>query len=164
MVKNLDAGLDNFARVIQRKTGIDLNSVPGAGAAGGLGGGFVAFLGAKLESGIELVLQSQDFDKKLLNADLVFTGEGRIDAQTVFGKVVAGIARRARRVRVPVVALAGSVSDLAAVNQAGVTAAFAIQPGPNTLQEAMNPKNAYENIRRTAEQICRLYAINNPLK
>lgn len=164
MVKNLDAGLKNFAQVIQRKTGIDLNSLPGAGAAGGLGGGLFAFLGAKLESGIEMVLQSQDFDKKLFNADLVFSGEGRIDAQTVFGKVVAGIARRAKQVRVPVVALAGSVSDLAALNQEGVTAAFAIQPGPSTLQEAMNPVNAYENIRRTAEQICRLYAINNPLK
>ncbi len=110
MVKRLDEGLAHYASVIKRQLGVDVDDVPGAGAAGGLGAGLMAFLGAEMRSGVEVIMDAVWFDHKLTDVDLVLTGEGNIDAQTVFGKVVAGVARRSRAKGVPVIAIGGGVT------------------------------------------------------
>ena len=124
MVQELDAALANYARVVARDVGKDVSEQPGAGAAGGLGAGLMAFAGATLQSGIDMVCEVLDFDTKLQDADLVFTGEGRADRSTIFNKAPAGVARLARARGVPTVLLAGSLGpgfeelydhDLAAV-------------------------------------------------
>ncbi|MFH1736351.1 MAG: glycerate kinase [Actinomycetota bacterium] len=109
MVKVLDVGLEHYAKVIKKKLGIEVNNVPGAGAAGGLGAGLMAFLGAEMKSGVDVVMDTVNFDYKLTQVDLVVTGEGQIDKQTLFGKAVAGVAERAKAKGVPVIAIAGSV-------------------------------------------------------
>lgn len=109
MVKMLDAGLEHYAKVIKKKLGIEVNNVPGAGAAGGLGAGLMAFLGAEMKSGVDVIMDTVNFDYKLTQVDLVVTGEGQIDKQTLFGKTVAGVAERAKAKGVPVIAIAGSV-------------------------------------------------------
>lgn len=109
MVKVLDAGLEHYAKVIKKKLGIEVNNVPGAGAAGGLGAGLIAFLGAEMKSGVDVIMDTVNFDYKLTQVDLVVTGEGQIDKQTLFGKAVAGVAERAKAKGVPVIAIAGSV-------------------------------------------------------
>lgn len=110
-VAALDEGLRSVAAVWRTQLGADVEALPGAGAAGGFGGGAVAMLGAKLRRGIELVLEAVGFDDKLRGCDLVLTGEGRLDGQTLRGKTIAGVAAAAQRHRVPVVALVGSVGE-----------------------------------------------------
>lgn len=110
MVKRLDDGLAHYAAVIKQRLGADVKNTPGAGAAGGLGAGLMAFLGAEMQLGVEVIMDAIHFDYKLNNVDLVLTGEGRIDGQTVFGKVVAGVAGRAKAKDVPVIAIAGEVT------------------------------------------------------
>jgi glycerate kinase len=110
-VERLDEGLANLARVIQADLGLDIADMPGAGAAGGLGGGLHAFLGAELKSGIDLVMDVVGLEKSLVGADLVLTAEGQIDAQTRFDKAPAGVARLARRAGIPCIALAGSIGQ-----------------------------------------------------
>ncbi len=110
MIKRLDEGLAHYAAIIKKKLGIDIIDTPGAGAAGGLGAGLMAFLQAEMRSGVEVIMDAVWFDYKLNGVDLVLTGEGQIDAQTVFGKVVAGVARRAKAKGVPVIAIGGSVT------------------------------------------------------
>ncbi|MDR1789273.1 MAG: glycerate kinase, partial [Opitutaceae bacterium] len=156
IVRQLDAGLKNFARVIRRQLGRDISKLPGAGAAGGLGGGLSAFLNARLTPGIELVLNTLRFDKLLRGADLVITGEGRMDAQTAMGKAPAGIAAAAKKHGVPVIAIAGAAEDFPALNKAGIDAIFPLPPRPMTLAEAMTPNAAAANIQRLATQICSL--------
>jgi glycerate kinase len=122
MLERLDAGLAHLAEVIQRDIGIDVLGLPGGGAAGGLGAGLVAFLGAKLRPGVEIVMDAVGFAEKLLGAALVITGEGKIDAQTARGKVVAGVARAAKAAGVPAVALVGAIGEGAeAVLKLGLT-------------------------------------------
>jgi len=112
MVTELDAALHHFAEIIRRDLGIDVERLPGAGAAGGLGAGLVAFTGARLQPGAELVMAALHLDQRLAGASLVITGEGRIDAQTArFGKGPAGVARHAKNAGIPVVAIGGSVAD-----------------------------------------------------
>jgi glycerate 2-kinase len=111
MVKKLDANLLYFAKLIKKSIGFDVRKMRGAGAAGGLGAGLVAFTGAKLQSGVDIVIQATDFNTKLKNADLVITGEGRVDFQTAFGKTPAGVAKSAKKLGVPVLAIGGSLSD-----------------------------------------------------
>ena len=112
MVAELDAALHHFAEIIRRDLGIDVERLPGAGAAGGLGAGLVAFTGARLQPGAELVMAALHLDQRLAGASLVITGEGRIDAQTArFGKGPAGVARHAKNAGIPVVAIGGSVAD-----------------------------------------------------
>jgi glycerate kinase len=108
----LEAGLARLAALVERATGIDIRTIPGSGAAGGLGGGLIAFCGASFTSGIDLVLDLTRFDEALTGADLVITGEGRLDAQSSSGKAVAGVVRRAERHRVPVIALAGTAEGV----------------------------------------------------
>ena len=124
-VKSLDAGLRHFGEVIRSQLGIDVSRMPGAGAAGGMGAGCVALLGGTIQSGIDAVLDVTGFDRQLEGADLVITGEGRIDSQSADGKVVSGVARRTRTKGIPLIAIAGGIADSAgAVYDIGVSAMF----------------------------------------
>ena len=125
MIAELDRGLGHMADVVRAQLGVDVLELPGSGAAGGFGAGAVAYLGAVLRPGVEVVLDLVGFDRLLEDCDLVLTGEGRIDGQSLGGKVPVGVARRARGQGVPVVALVGAVGDgMGAVYQEGITAVF----------------------------------------
>ena len=124
-VKSLDAGLRHFGDVIRSQYGLDVSAMPGAGAAGGMGAGCVSLLGGTIQSGIDAVLDVTGFDRQLEGADLVITGEGRIDSQSADGKVVSGVARRTKAKGVPLIAIAGGIADSAgAVYDIGVSAMF----------------------------------------
>ena len=124
-VKSLDAGLRHFGDVIRSQLGIDVSRMPGAGAAGGMGAGCVALLGGMIQSGIDAVLDVTGFDRQLEGADLVITGEGRIDSQSADGKVISGVARRTKAKGIPLIAIAGGIADSAgAVYDIGVSAMF----------------------------------------
>jgi len=139
MVEQIDAALARYAEVIKRDLGADIADMPGAGAAGGLGAGLAAFLGAKLRSGIDMVLDVAGFDDALKSADLVITGEGRIDEQTAYGKTIGGVLKRASAAGVPVLAIAGSISgDLTALHDAGLTAAYSITSESVSVEYAMS--------------------------
>lgn len=138
MVTDLDAALGQYAQIIQRDLGKSVADLPGSGAAGGLAAGLVAFLDAKLHSGADAVLDALHADDYLQDADLVITGEGMIDAQTVFGKAPIGVARRARHYDVPVIAIAGHIApDAEAVYEHGIDALVPLVDGPMTLDAAM---------------------------
>lgn len=154
MVKRLDAGLSHFAQVVRRDTGLDVLSLPGGGAAGGLGAGLAAFFGAKLRRGTDVVLDTVGFDAMLDGADIVFTGEGRFDSQSMDGKLVSGVAARAKAARVPVIVLAGDARDVAGAHEAGVTAVFPINRSPGTFEE-LKPL-CTENMRVSVTEILRL--------
>ena len=155
MVKELDEGLESFRKLIETETEIDLNTVSGAGAAGGLGGGFVAFLNAQLKPGIEMVLEAVDFDKHLQNADLVITGEGKLDKQTGMGKAAIGVLDAANKRNVPVIAIGGSIEDIENLNKRGFLSLFSIVPYPISMEEAMQKDSARKNTVQTTEQIMR---------
>ena len=124
-VKSLDAGLRHFGDVIRSQLGRDVSAMPGAGAAGGMGAGCVALLGGTIQSGIDAVLDVTGFDRQLEGADLVITGEGRIDSQSAGGKVVSGVAKRTSAKGVPLIAIAGGIADSgSAVYDIGVSAMF----------------------------------------
>lgn len=154
-VAELDAALGHYAEVIRRDLGRDIRDLPGAGAAGGLGGGLVAFCGAELVRGIDLVLDAVEFDARLVDCDLVITGEGRLDASTLHGKTVVGVARRAAAAGVPVIAVAGGVvGDAAAFHQVGLSATVPLPSGPMTLAEAL--ARGLELLDGAGERIARL--------
>ena len=124
-VKSLDAGLRHFSDVIRSQLGIDVSTMPGAGAAGGMGAGCAALLGGTIQSGIDAVLDVTGFDRQLEGADLVITGEGRIDSQSADGKVISGVARSTKAKGIPLIAIAGGIADSAnAVYDIGVSAMF----------------------------------------
>ena len=155
-VAQLDIALKHFAKIVYNNKGINLQEIPGAGAAGGMGGGMVAFLNAQLKSGIDVILEITDFDKALADADLVLTGEGRIDSQSTMGKAIGGIFAHASKANVTVVAIGGSVAPDIDVEAMGLLAALSIQQGPASLEEAMIPQNTITNVQRTVTQIIRL--------
>jgi glycerate kinase len=161
MIRELDAGMSSLAKVIRQTTGVDIVNIPGAGAAGGIGGCFQAFLNARLKPGIELLLDYLDFDRRIEGADLVFTGEGRADRQSVMGKTPWGVLQAARKQSIPVVILAGGLEDVDEINRAGFQGAFSISPAPVSLEKAMEPAFANENICRLVSQICRIFLIKN---
>lgn len=137
MVRFLDAQLRAAAEVIKRDIGIDTADMPGAGAAGGMGAGTVAFFGAVLRMGIEAVLDTVKFDQLVSGADIVFTGEGRIDTQSLRGKVVIGVGRRAKKYGVPVVAIVGDISDgIEEAYEQGVSGIFSINRHAIPLSES----------------------------
>lgn len=156
MVRMLDAGLRNYARVIERATGTRVDELPGAGAAGGLGAGLVAFLGAELKPGIQMVLEATRFDERIQGADLIITGEGKLDRQTCMGKAPWGVSRAATRQGIPVIALGGSVEDTPLLNQRGFLAVLSILPAPVSLERAMDKDFTLQNIQRTVEQALRI--------
>lgn len=127
MVRTLNANLESLATIISRDCKLDVQAIPGSGAAGGMGGGMAAFFGSTLQMGIETVLDTVNFDKLLKKADLVLTGEGKIDSQSLRGKVVIGVARRAKKANVPVVAVVGDISDdVEGAYDEGVSGIFSI--------------------------------------
>jgi len=156
-VAEMDDALFHYAHLLKRDLGQDVAARPGAGAAGGLGAALMAFLRADMQSGIDLVLDAAGFEEKARGADWVFTGEGRIDAQTLQGKTIAGVLARCRALgNIPVVALGGSVDDEAAgvLARQGLAAAFPITPGPMTLESAM--VQGADLLEQTAERVVRL--------
>jgi len=156
--QQLDEALRKYAGVIKRDLGVDVMDMPGAGAAGGLGAGLVAFLGARLVSGIEMVSEAVGLEDHLKEANLVFTGEGRMDAQTLFGKTVAGVAAKAKAFQIPVVAIVGELADeYQNIYQHGIDAVLSIVPGPMSLREAM--ADAERLVADAAERAMRLMLI-----
>ena len=155
MVLRLDRGLSHLADVLARDCGASVRELPGAGAAGGMGAGMTAFFKSRLQMGIETVLDTVDFAEKLAGADLVFTGEGCLDGQSLRGKTVAGVARRAASCGVPVAAVVGGVGDGAeGIYALGVTAVFSISRTPVPYEQAR--LRSRENLRAAAEDILRL--------
>lgn len=147
MIHRLDEGLRNYARVVLGCTGVDVSLVAGAGAAGGLGTAFVAFLGARLVRGVDMVLDALRFGEVVKGASLVVTGEGCIDRQTVMGKAPCGVLRVARLHGVPVVAVGGAVKLCEELNRAGFAAVYAATPAGMPLAQAMESAVALENVR-----------------
>lgn len=156
MIDALDCGMTNYASALYRFSGRDIQSMPGAGAAGGVGGTICGVLGGRLSSGIETVLNACGFDDIIKDADLVITGEGCIDGQTVGGKAPFGVLKAAQKFGVPVVALCGAVKDYGRLNEAGFTAVMSIQTSALSLEEAMDQTRAASNLRATVIQIIRL--------
>ncbi len=156
-IKKMDGWLSEYARITAEIMGRDCSCNEGAGAAGGMGFAFMCYLGGKLRSGIELVIETTGFDEKLADADIVVTGEGRLDGQSCMGKAPVGVALAAKKQGKTVIAFSGAVKDDARlVNQYGIDAFFPILRRPSTLEEAMDIKNAYKNLADTAEQVFRL--------
>ena len=152
MVRRLDGNLRHLAEVIRRDLGAEILDLPGAGAAGGMGGGAAAFWNGKLQMGIETVLDTVDFDEIVRGARLVITGEGCLDGQSLRGKVVSGVAARARRAGVPVVALVGAVGEGAdGIYDLGVCGVFTTNHRPEPFEEAR--LHAADNLRRTIRNL-----------
>lgn len=158
MSAGLDRAMAHFASIVSDSLCCDHSTYPGAGAAGGLGYAFLSFLNADLSPGIDLILNAVGLEKELEDADIVITGEGRLDRQTAMGKAPVGVAKLAKRYQTKVIAIAGSITPEArACNSAGIDAYFPIVRGITTLEEAMIPDIAKENIRQTVEQVMRLF-------
>ncbi|GBG10574.1 glycerate kinase [Paenibacillus agaridevorans] len=158
MVRILDASLYNYGTIIREQLGVDVLEVPGAGAAGGLGAGLLAFLSARMRRGIDIVLEAIQFEKHTREADLVITGEGRTDAQTAYGKAPAGVAALAKRYNKPVVCISGGVGpDADALLKSGIDVIVGAVQLPMTLEEAMG--SAAESIRYTVAHTMRTLLI-----
>jgi glycerate kinase len=156
VARRLDRGLRRFAGVVRKRLNRDALKIPGGGAAGGLAAGAWAFLDAEIRSGVDLVLEKAKLDKKLIDCDLVITGEGRTDAQTRFGKAPLGVARVAKKLGVPVVCLSGSFGEgVTRLYDEGFTAFFSLVDGPIPTAEAM--ARAGELLERAAENVVRLF-------
>ena len=154
MVEELDAALQNFATVVERDVGASVAVVPGSGAAGGLGGGLIAFLGGRLERGVDIVLGVLKLEEQLEGADLVITGEGCMDFQTVFDKAPVGVARRAARLGIPVIAISGSHGEgFHEVHDHGISAAAPIVCQPMTLEESSD--RGHELVAQATEEALR---------
>ncbi len=153
MVEELDKGLKHFSALVKKMKNINLETIAGAGAAGGLGGGMLAFLPAQLERGIEMVLDALDFDRRIAGAGLVITGEGKLDAQTALGKTPTGVLRRAQQQHIPVIAIGGAIEHVEQLNELGFAAVFSILPAPVSLEKAMDSSYASGNVERIVEQI-----------
>ncbi len=159
-VATLDEGLRRFAGVVKHHNGADSDRIPGAGAAGGVVGGGKALLGASLVPGIAVVLEAIHFDEMLHDADLVITGEGRLDAQTAMGKAPRGVLDAAARQGIPVIAIGGAVEGTEELLRQGFAAVFPVVPAPVALEKAMENGYARANIERTVGQIMRLIALS----
>lgn len=152
MVELLDQNLAHFADVVEKSLGKSFRDLDGAGAAGGLGASLLAFLNADLKRGIDIVLNAVNFDAEVQEADLVITGEGRIDSQTIYGKTPIGVAKAAKKYGVSVIGLAGSLSDDShVVHEHGIDALFSIVPGVIKLPEAFEHAAVY--MERSARNI-----------
>lgn len=162
-VAQLDAALGHWALLIRRRLGVDVEHLPGAGAAGGLGAGLTAFLGAVIRPGAEVVLEATRLERRLEGADLAITGEGRMDGQTLRGKAPLAVARVARRRRVPVVALVGGIgSDEEAIYAEGPDAILPLVPGPVDLDTAV--VQAEELLTAAAARLARLLLVGSRLR
>ncbi len=154
-VKLLDVYLGRFAEIVKRDVGKDVKETPGAGAAGGLGAGLMAFLNAELKSGIDIVIDASKLPERMEEASLVITGEGELDFQTVYGKTPIGVAKVAKGKNIPVLAIAGGIKKGAETSyEEGIDAMMSIAPGPISLDEAI--KNAAELVSSAAEKAARI--------
>ena len=163
MAELLDNNLHHFANLIEKYIGIQVHEKEGAGAAGGLGGAFQAFFPAEIRAGIEIVIEYSGFAKDVADADLVITGEGRTDFQTVEGKTPMGVAREAKKYGVPTIVLAGSIGEgIDGLYQYGIISIHSIVNGPIVLQAAM--EHASELLANRAEQIVRTFFASKALK
>lgn len=159
MIEVLDGNLQHYAEIIRKDLGKDIEHIPGAGAAGGLGGGLLAFLSADLKRGVDIVLEATKLEEQLLNADFVITGEGKIDGQTIFGKTPIGVAKTAKRHGIPVIAIAGHVAqDSEIVHEHGIDVLFSVVPGVISLEDAFNNASTY--VRNTAANIASLIKLS----
>lgn len=157
IVKELDKGLKNFAQVVKKDLGKDIAHIEGAGAAGGLGFGFLGFLNSKLESGIKIILDEIKLEEVVKDADIVITGEGRLDNQTAMGKAPIGVAKLAKKHGAKVIAIAGCTTpDAVKCNEEGIDAYFSIVNKAMTIDEAMKKENATQNMIETTIQIFNL--------
>lgn len=158
IVKQLDENLAHYAGIIEKELGVKIADVPGAGAAGGLGGGLLAFMQAELKRGVDIVMEAANLSDIIAGAELVITGEGKIDGQTIFGKTPIGVAKTAKKHGVPVIGIAGNISnDSDAVHEYGIDAIFSIVPGAVSLQEAF--LHADEFVERTARNIAAVWQL-----
>ena len=157
MVLKMDQWMKHYAEAAKVYNQNADAMTPGAGAAGGLGFAFLTFTNASLESGIKIVLEETKFEDSVKIADIVVTGEGKLDSQSAMGKAPVGVSEIAKKYGKPVIAFSGCVSPQANIcNSRGIDAYFPILQSPVTLSEAMDPGNASQNLSRTAEQVFRL--------
>ena len=153
-VRLLDENLKHFAQVIKRSFNMDIEFAPGTGAAGGMGAALLAFMNAKLRPGIEIITETLNLDKLISNADLVITGEGRLDYQSINGKVPVGVASIAKKYQKPVIAIVGSLGDKAeTIYPYGINAMFSILSKVATLSEVLEPATAKANLYQTSMNI-----------
>lgn len=158
MIKKLDDNLKLYASKVKEYLNIDIQLLKGAGAAGGLGAGLVAFLGAKLRSGIDIILDNANFEDEIKNADLIITGEGKIDSQSLRGKVPIGVAKRSRKYNIPVIAIVGYIDDdVDLVYNMGIDAIFSINRKPQDL--SISKDYSKLNLLKTVEDIMRMIKI-----
>ncbi len=163
MITRLDAALAHYAELIKRDLDLDVLDLAGGGAAGGMGAALFAFCGAELRQGIEIVTDALHLDRYVAEADLVITGEGRIDSQTVHGKVPVGVAKVAKRYNKPAIGIAGSLTaDVGVVHEHGIDAVFSVIYGICTLDDAL--KNAAENVRMTARNVAAVLKAGQALR
>ena len=160
-LSELDNGLKTFAEVTERQMDVDISKVEGGGAAGGLGAAFYGYLHADLESGIGLVIDLLDVEKEMKHADLIITGEGKLDAQTSMGKVPAGLAKSAKKYEVPIIAFGGSLTEDAyeLVND-DLDAIFSIQHSPVSLEEAMKSETTSFNLEKSVSQVMAVFLLD----
>ena len=157
MIQALDKGMLHFAQIIHKKTGKDIKSIPGSGAAGGVGGAMLAFLNCKLKQGAKILLDISGFHKKAINANLIITGEGKIDKQTLMGKIPYHILQEGIKSQIPVIAIAGKVEDKREVIQAGFKAIYQVTPDFMNLEEAIKPEVARKNIQKAVKDLASTY-------
>jgi glycerate kinase len=164
MVNRLDIGMATFAKVIEDKYHINIVPMAGAGAAGGMGGGFRAFLNATLKRGIDMVLDAIDFNATIQGANLIITGEGKIDFQTAKGKTAAGVLARAKAQHIPVIAIGGCVEMCDSLQHMGFAAIYPILEEKVPLEVAMRTDFAAANVEKTVKKICVCHNFSVPLQ
>jgi glycerate kinase len=163
MIKQLDSALSRFADVVEHDLDVQVRLLPGAGAAGGLGAGLMAFMGARLAAGVDIVLDAVGLDAALEGADLVITGEGQIDHSSIFNKTPVGVAERAKKRGIPVVAIAGGLgAGYRETHDKGLDATFTLVSGPMTLDDAM--ADTANLLAGVTEEIMRTIAVGQALK
>lgn len=159
MIRILDENLKKYGQILEKDLGVSLLNVPGAGAAGGLGAGALAFLNAGIRRGIDIVIETTGLEEKLIGADLVITGEGMIDHQTIYGKTPHGVAKLAAKYKIPVVGITGEIGKgIDVLYNHGFNSIFSIADKPMTLMESM--ERGQELLQDTSERIMRLFSIN----
>ena len=162
LLSQMDLWMKHYSELVKEYNPAANPEAPGSGAAGGLGFAFRSFLQGELKSGVSLILEETGLSEKMQGADLVITGEGRLDEQSSMGKAPIGVAKLAKAQGIPVIAFAGAVTVGAkACNQAGIDAYFPILRGISTLEEAMKKENARRNLEDTVEQVIRLYHLQH---
>lgn len=155
-VRILDQALSHYSQIVEKAFCCETHNIKGAGAAGGLGFAFLTCFNTKLKPGIDLIIENLGLEKQISTADLVVTGEGSLDEQTIMGKAPFGIARLAKKYDCKVIAFCGKTDGNSKLNYAGIDAFFAIQQGPCSLKEALNKENAEKNLEATAKQVFHL--------